>query len=59
MEARHRLWRAAYFGAPPQEFPHTTRLAALLYPSLDEQFEYAIDLLVAGLRERVSRPREL
>ncbi len=50
---------AACFAAPPQEFPHPTRLASLLYPSPDEQFEYCIDLLVAGLRERVSRLREL
>ena len=55
VEARHRIWRAAYFAASPAEFPHTTRLAALLYPSLDEQFEFAIELLIAGLRQRVSR----
>src|SRR5215472_6528567 len=36
VEARHRTWRAAYFAAPPTEFPHTTRLAPRLYPSLDE-----------------------
>jgi hypothetical protein len=53
-DARHRLWRAAYFAASPQEFPHTTRLAALLYPSLDDQFEFGIDLLITGLRRRVS-----
>lgn len=56
VEARHRLWRAAYFAAPPAEFPHTTRLAPLLYPSLDEQFAFGIDVLIAGLRQRVSRP---
>jgi TetR/AcrR family transcriptional regulator, tetracycline repressor protein len=55
VEARHRLWRAAYFAAPPAEFPHTTRLAALLYPSLDEQFEFGIAVLIAGLRQRVGR----
>jgi AcrR family transcriptional regulator len=55
VEARHRLWRAAYFAAPPAEFPHTTRLAALLYPSLDEQFAFGIAVLIAGLRQRVDR----
>jgi AcrR family transcriptional regulator len=54
VEARHRVWRAAYFAAPPDEFPHTTRLAALLYPSLDEQFAFGIQVLIAGLRQRVS-----
>jgi TetR/AcrR family tetracycline transcriptional repressor len=58
VEARHRLWRAAYFAAAPADFPHTTRLAALLYPSLDEQFEFGVGLLIAGLRQRVSRPHE-
>jgi AcrR family transcriptional regulator len=53
VEARHRLWRAAYFAASPAEFPHTTRLAPLLYPSLDEQFAFGIDVLIAGLRQRV------
>lgn len=53
VEARHRLWRAAYFAASPAEFPHTTRLAGLLYPSLDEQFEFGIEALIAGLRQRV------
>ena len=56
VEARHRLWRAAYFAASPQEFPHTTRLAALLYPSLDDQFEFGIDLLITGLRQRAGQP---
>jgi AcrR family transcriptional regulator len=55
VEARHRLWRAAYFAAPPADFPHTTRLAPLLYPSLDEQFGFGINVLIAGLRQRVSR----
>jgi AcrR family transcriptional regulator len=56
VEARHRLWRAAYFAASPEEFPHTTRLAALLYPSLDDQFEFGIDLLISGLRRRAGQP---
>jgi TetR/AcrR family tetracycline transcriptional repressor len=55
VEARHRLWRAAYFAASPAEFPYTTRLAALLYPSLDEQFEFGIEVLIAGLRQRLGR----
>lgn len=54
VEARHRLWRAAYFAASPAEFPHTTRLAPLLYPSLDEQFEFGIAVLIDGLRRRAS-----
>lgn len=41
--------------AAPADFPHTTRLAPLLYPSLDEQFEFGIDVLIGGLRQRVSR----
>jgi len=56
VEARHRTWRAAYFAASPEEFPHTTRLAALLYPSLDDQFEFGIDLLIAGLRQCAGQP---
>jgi TetR/AcrR family tetracycline transcriptional repressor len=55
VEARHRTWRADYLAAPPERFPHTTRLAALLYPSLDDQFKFAIDLLIGGLRQRASR----
>jgi hypothetical protein len=58
VEARHRVWRSAYFAASPAQFPHTTRLAALLYPSLGEQFEFGIEVLIAGLRQRVGRPRE-
>jgi AcrR family transcriptional regulator len=55
VEVRHRLWRAAYFAASPADFPHTTRLAALLYPSLDDQFEFGIDLLISGLRQGARR----
>jgi AcrR family transcriptional regulator len=55
VEARHRLWRAAYFAASPEEFPHTTRLAALLYPSLDDQFAFGIGLLITGLRQRAGQ----
>jgi TetR/AcrR family tetracycline transcriptional repressor len=55
VEARHRVWRADYFAAPPETFPHTTRLAALLYPSLDDQFRFGIDVIIAGLRQRVGR----
>ena len=56
VEARHRVWRAAYYAAPPAEFPHTTRLAPLLYPSLDDQFEFGIGLLIDGLRQRAGQP---
>jgi hypothetical protein len=51
-EARHRTWRAAYFAAPPAEFPNTTRMAPLLYPSLEAQFEFGIGLIINGLRLR-------
>jgi AcrR family transcriptional regulator len=55
VEARHRIWRADYLAASPERFPHTTRLAALLYPSLDDQFRFGIDMIIAGLRQRVGR----
>ncbi len=52
VEVRHRTWRADYYAASPTEFPETVRLAELLYPSLDEQFRFGLDLMVAGLRRR-------
>jgi TetR/AcrR family transcriptional regulator, tetracycline repressor protein len=52
-EARHRGWRADYFAASPTDFPQTTRFAAELYPAMDEQFRYGLDLIVSGLRQRV------
>ncbi len=52
VEARHRAWRADYYAASPQEFPETLRVAEHLYPPLDEQFRYGLDLLLAGLRSR-------
>ena len=55
VEARHRVWRAACFAASPTEFPHTTRLAPLLHPSLDDQFEFGIDVLISGLRQHVTQ----
>jgi TetR/AcrR family tetracycline transcriptional repressor len=55
VEARHRIWRADYLAASPERFPHTTRLAALLYPSLEDQFRFGIDVIIAGLRQRVGR----
>src|SRR5262245_14109529 len=55
VEARHRTWRADYLAASPVRFPHTTRLAALLYPSLDDQFRFGIDVIIAGLRQRAGR----
>ena len=54
-EARHRGWRADYFAASPTDFPHTARFAAGLYPPMDEQFDYGLDLIIEGLRERIRR----
>ncbi len=51
-EARHRSWRADYFAASPTDFPQTTHFAAALYPAMDEQFRYGLDLIVLGLRQR-------
>jgi TetR/AcrR family tetracycline transcriptional repressor len=56
VELRHRAWRGAYFSAPPERFPHTTRLAALLYPPLEDQFEFGINLLISGIRQRANCP---
>jgi hypothetical protein len=50
----HRTWRADYLTSSPEAFPHTVRLAQDLYPSIDEQFDYGIDLLVEGLRQRIA-----
>ncbi len=52
--ARHRRWRADYLTASPDVFPQTVRLANELYPSMSEQFEFGLDLLIAGLRQRVA-----
>jgi AcrR family transcriptional regulator len=52
--ARHRRWRADYLTASPEVFPQTVRLANELYPSMSEQFEFGLDLLIAGLRQRVA-----
>jgi TetR/AcrR family tetracycline transcriptional repressor len=52
--ARHRRWRADYLTASPDAFPQTVRLANELYPSMSEQFEFGLDLLIAGLRQRVA-----
>lgn len=51
--ARHRTWRADYLAASPELFPHTVRLAGDLYPSVDDQFGFGLDLVVAGLRQRI------
>jgi TetR/AcrR family transcriptional regulator, tetracycline repressor protein len=48
----HQQWRADYQGASPEEFPHTTALAAWLYPSQETQFQFGLDLIVEGLRRR-------
>lgn len=53
VDERHRSWRAAYMAASPQDFPHSVRFAASLYPSLDEQYEYGLAVMIAGLRERI------
>lgn len=53
--ARHRRWRADYLTASPDVFPQTVRLANDLYPSVDDQYEFGLELLVDGLRQRVSR----
>ncbi|HEY7274242.1 MAG TPA: TetR/AcrR family transcriptional regulator C-terminal domain-containing protein [Actinoplanes sp.] len=52
-DARHRTWRADYLVAPPDRFPHTTRLAASMYPSQNDQFAFGLNLMICGLRERV------
>jgi AcrR family transcriptional regulator len=57
VEARHRTWRADYLVAPPDRFPHTTRLAAVMYPSQNDQFAFGLDLMLRGLRERVGGRR--
>ncbi len=51
-EATHQQWRADYQSASPAEFPHTTALAAWLYPSQESQFRFGLDLIVEGLRRR-------
>ena len=51
-ESRHRAWRADYLTAPPEEFPVTVRLASLMYPTQDAQFQYGLGLLVDGLRAK-------
>jgi hypothetical protein len=53
VDARHRTWRADYLVAPPDRYPHTTRLAASMYPSQHDQFAFGLDLMIGGLRERV------
>ncbi len=50
---RHGSWRAHYLAAVPEAFPSTSRYAALLYPSLEDQFEFGLELLLDGMRQRV------
>lgn len=52
VSARHRTWRASYLAASPADFPATVKFASQLYPSLDEQFEFGLELILSGLRER-------
>jgi hypothetical protein len=51
-DAKHHQWRSDYLSASPEEFPHTTALAAWLYPSQETQFQFGLDLIVEGLRRR-------
>lgn len=53
-EALHRVWRAEYLTAPPEEFPVTVRVALQLYPPRDAQFQYGLRTLVEGLRLKVT-----
>jgi hypothetical protein len=53
-ETRHRVWRADYLTASPEEFPVTVRLALQLYPSQQAQFEYGLRTLVEGLRLKMT-----
>lgn len=55
-EARHRAWRADYLAASPEEFPATVRIAPLLYPSQDTQFQYGLRLLTEALAGRIADP---
>lgn len=50
VETRHRTWRADYYAADPERFPQTVRLADRLYPTLDDQFSFGLDLLLSGVR---------
>lgn len=52
-EARHRAWRADYLVASPTGYPATTRFAARLYPDVEEQFEFGLELMVSALRARI------
>lgn len=53
-ENRHRVWRADYLSASPDRFPHSVRMAVVLYPGMEKQFEYGLMLLIDGLRRRVA-----
>jgi TetR/AcrR family transcriptional regulator, tetracycline repressor protein len=52
-ESRHRAWRADYLSASPEDFPVTVRLAPLMYPTQDIQFQYGLRALVDGLRNKL------
>lgn len=54
VDDRHRTWRAHYLAASPTDFPHSSHFSQLLYPSLEEQFDYGLGLLVDGLRQRAA-----
>jgi len=53
VETRHRAWRADYYASSLQQFPQTLRVADHLYPDLDAQFRFGLDLMIAGLRSRI------
>jgi AcrR family transcriptional regulator len=53
-DSRHRSWRADYLAASPVDSPATVRVAPLLYPSQDTQFQYGLRLLTDGLRAKVA-----
>lgn len=55
-QARHRAWRADYLVASPEDYPATTRFAALLYPDVDDQFEFGLALMLSALRARTISP---
>ena len=56
-DARHRAWRADYLTVSPEAFPATAKVAPLLYPSQDTQFQYGLRLLIDGLRLKVAPGR--
>jgi AcrR family transcriptional regulator len=54
----HRRWRADYLALSADQFPYSTALAPLMYPSAEDQFRYGLELLVVALRARTAVPAE-